>query len=471
MILLGSGSIVQLMAFFAVVYLARILGPADFGKINFAGAFMVYVSLATSFGLPIIGTRLVAGDIERTGEYLGHILTLRMVLALLGLMCLLTITYLLNLSTEIKYLIVLYALGLLPGALYPDWAFQGMERMGSIGWGNILKAGIYLVLILLFVDSSRHLLVIPCFNVLGSLIATIVLLYLFTTRFEKPVFRFDPAAWKGIMRQGLSMGFALMVTQVFFNIDIVMLGFLSGEQDVGYYSAAYKIILFVSMIRNTYAQAMYPAATRYYKTSMESWRHLLELSTKLMATIIIPVAIGGTILAGPIMGWIYGPLYDSGIIAFQILIWNAALIGINISYVRGLLSCGQEDRYARVVTVAALFNIAANSILIPQFGLKGAAVATLITQAMVFIGVYRAFNRIAQIAFGRFLVKPLIASIIMAVLLTGGIRYAHMNLLPLIAGGVITYFAAFLLLKGTTIAEIAWMTKSALKDSPGEVRI
>ena len=191
MILFGSGAIVQLIALAGVIYLARVLEPADFGKISFVGALMVYGSLITSFGLPLVGTRRIAGNTERAGEQLGHILTLRSGLTFLALVPLLVTVHLMDLSPEFRHLTTLYALGLLPSALYPDWAFQGVERMGFIGLGNVLKSGIYLALVVAFVDGPHHLLRVPCFNVLGSIVATGLLLYIFWTRVDSPILKTD----------------------------------------------------------------------------------------------------------------------------------------------------------------------------------------------------------------------------------------------------------------------------------------
>ncbi len=462
--LLFSASITQLFGFIAVVYLARVLGPKDFGKINFASAFIVYFSIITSFGLPILGTRLIASNIQKTSDYVGNILILRICLTIFGLIFLLAVTCLLNQPLEMKYLIILYGLGLIPQALFLDWAFQGVERMEFIGLGNILKSGLYLLFIYLFVKSSQQLLSIPFFNVMGSIVATVLLFYIFMKEFCKPNFKYDMTQWKRLMRQAFSMGFALIVTQIFFNIDIVMLGFLKSDKDVGYYTAAYKIILFLTMMRTAYAQAIYPAASRYYKTSLNLWRNLLELSTKLMATLTIPIAIGGTILAKPIMRLLYGIAYDNGIFAFQILIWNAALICMNVSYVRGLLSCEREDKYAYVVTVAAIINIITNFILIPLWGLVGAAVATVVTQTIIFIGVYKELGKIIKIRFAKYLYQPVIASAIMSFYLIWGVLKMDLSLFSLIFGGAIIYITSFLLLGGATSDEISSIRRLLLED-------
>lgn len=453
--LLASNMIAQFLGFLVTIYLARLLGPSDFGKVNFAIAFVVYFSLLSTLGLPILGIRMIANDMSGVNKYSGDILSLRICLSIFSVFLIILITYFLKEPYDTKYLIVLFGIGLIPQALFLDWSFQGAESMGFAGLSTIVKSAIYLLLVFLFVKSTAQIILVPISLLIGSFIASIFLILIFIYKFGKIPLTYDFHLWSNLARQSLSIGFALMITQVFFNIDILMLAFFKNERAVGYYTSAYKIVLFLSMIRTAYAQAIFPAASRYYQSSLYLWKTLLQLSSKLMITLTLPMAVGGTILAARIISFIYGTAYDQGVIAFQILIWNVALISVNIGYVRGLLSCGKENRYAYVVTIASISNLIVNLILIPYFGLVGAAVSTVITQLVVFVGVYREFGKIIKIQFAQYLYKPLCATIVMSIFLIWGMIKVNLGLFILIFGGSIIYCFALLVFKGITSAELA----------------
>ena len=465
--LLVSNIIAQILGFLATIYLARLLGPSDFGKLNFAIAFVLYFSLISTLGLPILGIRMIANDISGINKYSGDILSLRVCLSILSVLLIILISHFLKVSWDAKYLIVLFGIGLIPQALSLDWSFQGAESMGFAGLSNILKSTIYLLLVFFFVKSAAHLLLIPLFLLIGGIIASIFLISVFIYKFGSIRWSYDINLWLKLAKESLTIGFALMVTQIFFNIDILMLAFFKSESAVGFYTSAYKIVLFLSMIRTAYAQAIFPAASRYYKSSLYLWKTLLQLSSKLMITLTFPVAIGGTILANRIMTSVYGTAYDQGVTAFQILIWNVALISVNIGYVRGLLSCGKENRYAYVVTIASVFNLISNIILIPCFGLVGAAVSTVITQLVVFIGVYREFGKIIKIEFAQYLYKPLCASIVMSSFLLWGTIKIDLDPFLLIFGGSIIYFFALLIFKGVTSTELVLIRDLFRVDAKG----
>jgi len=442
-----SGVFTRLLNSIIVVYLARVMGPGDFGKINFAVAIVAYFTMFANLGMPLLGAREIARDRENINYYLSNILTLRLCISILSFALLLLITFLLNKPFEIKYLIILYGLGLIPSALLLDWAFQGVEKMEYVGGGNILTAIIYVVLVLLFVKSPEELLLIPCFQVTGYIIAAGLIFSIFLRGFGRPQFKFDFISWRNILRQALPIGISIIMIQIIYNIDTVMLGFMRSNEEIGYYNAAYKIILLIILVGSTYFDAIYPVISNYYKTSLDSLKRLQDYTAKLMVTMAFPFALGGTILAKPIMNLLYGPKYNEGIIAFQILIWAAALIYVNMIYARGMWACNKQNEYVKIVITQAIVNIGLNFFLIPPLGTEGAAISTVCAEFLGFFFYYREFNKVVSIPIHNYIIRPLLASIVMALFLKLGV---NMNIFLLIFGGMFIYTISLYLMKGIT---------------------
>jgi O-antigen/teichoic acid export membrane protein len=452
--LLFSGIVTQLLGFFVMVYLARILGPGNFGKINFAIAIISYFALISNLGLPLLGTREIARNREKTNDFLNGILTLRLYLVALSFGLLFLITILLDKPLEIKYLIILYGLGLVPSALLLDWAFQGVEKMEYIGLGAIFSSGINLGLVLYFIKSPEQLLLIPCFQIAGGLFAAGFLFFIFVKSFGKPRLKFDWISWKDLLRQALPLGICIVMIQIIYNIDTVMLGFMRSNAEIGYYNAAYKIILSLIMVGAVYFDAIFPITSNYYKTSLDLLKKLQSYTAKLMVTIAFPMAVGGTILAKPIMNLLYGSKYNNGIIAFQFLIWVAALIYINMIYARGMWACNKQNEYLKIVISQAMANIGLNLVLIPSFGIVGAAVATLAAEGIGLVLYSREFNRIIHVPFHIHLIRPALASLPMLLFFLWMLKRANLNLILLIMSGTFIYFLFLYLMKGITKEEI-----------------
>jgi len=451
--LLFSGIISQAIGFVVIVYLARILNPDNFGKISFALAIITYFSLITNLGLPLLGTREIARDKKKIDEYLGNILTMRLCLAFLSFGLLLLITYFLNKPLEIKYLIILYGLGLIPSALLLDWVFQGLEKMEYIGLGRILSRLIYAVLVLFFIKGQKQLLLIPCIAVTSNLLVAGFLFFIFIKKFGKLKLKFNIIFWKNLVNQALPLGISIIMIQIIYNIDMVMLGFMRTDIEVGYYSAAYKIILVLISIGAFYFDAIFPVISNYYKTSLSSLKKLQSYTAKLIVSIALPLGVGGTILAKPLMNLLYGPKYNKGIAALQILIWVVVLIYINMIYARGMWACNKQNEYLKIVSFQGLSNIGLNLILIPSFGIAGAAIATVSAEILGFFFYYREFNKVVAVPIHNYIFKPLLATLIMALCLKCELNILNLNIFLLIFTGVVIYFAFLFLIKGITREE------------------
>jgi len=447
------------ITFLVIVYLARILAPANFGKIGFAQAVVAYFLLPVNLGLTVLGVREVARDRDSIDNYASNIVSLRLILALFSFCSLLAFVTFIHRSDEVKYLIVVYGLTLFSSALLIEWLFQGIEKMQFIGMARVLDKLLYGALIFLWVRSSKELLLIPYLWLAGSLVGAGFLIFVFVRRLGKLRLRFNFSFWKNLMRRALPMGAAAIMIQIYYNFDVVMLGFIKGDKVVGWYSAAYKLILLIWGFIPIFVNAVFPLMSRYYTESQEKLRTLISSTTRLLSTVALPLGIGGTILARPIMGFLYGEKFNQGIIGFQILIWSVVIICIRCIYEHSFLACNLEKRFMWGVALGALTNIGLNIILIPYYSLKGAAVATVISEFVFSAYLLSYFRVMSRIQILKYPLKPLVAASFMGLV----VYYArNLNLGLSISLGILTYSVLIILLKGVTLGEIARLKEQIL---------
>jgi O-antigen/teichoic acid export membrane protein len=459
--------VAQLLGFLAIVYLARVLGPGDFGKLNFAIAIITYFILFANLGLPLLGTRQIARDRENIDNNLANILTMRLFLAALSFGLLFLMVFFLNKPLEIKYLIILYGLGIIPSALLLDWAFQGIEKMEYIGIGRILGSVIYVGLALMFVKGQQQLLLVPCFQVSANLLVAVLLIFIFVNHFGKPRFRIKISTLKEFIKSALPIGFSILMIQIVHYIDTLMLGFMKSTEQVGHYSAAYKIIMILLTAVWCYQDAVFPVISNYYKTSLDSLKKIQSYSTKVMLTLTLPLSIGGTILAKPIMHLIYGGKYAPGVVALQILIWTVVVGSLHGVYVRGLIACDRQNKRLIIAIVHAFIVIALNFVFIPLFGLIGAAIVTVSAEFLVIFLSYREFSKIVRVPFHSYIFKPLFASSIMVLFLYWGLKWLNFNLFLSIFGGGMIYFISLYLMRGITSEDIRIIQYAIITNKEG----
>jgi O-antigen/teichoic acid export membrane protein/lipopolysaccharide/colanic/teichoic acid biosynthesis glycosyltransferase len=429
----------RFLTFFSLVYVARYVGVQSFGQVNFAYAIFMYSTLLTHLGLMTFGTREVARQPGQIQHQATRILSLRMALTLASFLLLVLFTYLVNLEPQLKILIVLFGLSLFPTAALLDWAFKGVERMNVVGVIEILRAVPYLALVLFWVKQPSHVLRIPIFFLLSTVLAALLGLLLFWRDYGSLWPRVELTFWKRAMRESLPLGLAFMLLQIYYLTDTVALGFLRGDLFVGWYSAAYKSVAFILVLGGLFFETTFPVISRCYKHASEKLPGLLSSSLRVTALFAIPMAVGGTVLAEPFLVSLYGPEYRAATIAFQFLIWGVAieLIGMNWGY--ALMACDRAKEYMKGMGLGAVISVGLNLALIPKLGLMGAGLARLATSAIISLYFWLQFRRVIRTNWSGHLFKPALASALMvAVMLSvGHFWILRMALGMLVYGGTI----------------------------------
>jgi len=463
--LLCSGVISQLFGFVAVIYLARVLGPDSFGKINFAMAFLAFVSLLANLGMPLWGAKEIAADQSKMSSITADIVSLRLVLSAVGFIVLIGISLVLNKSSDINALLLLYGLGLFPMALYLDWVFQGIEKMEIIGVGRIVTALANIGLILLLVRGPQQLLWIPVINALAGLLGAILLLIVFKRLRGRFELRIDLQPCRTIIKQSLPLGISMVLIQIIYYLDTILLGFMRSNAEVGMYNAAYKIVLFVIMAGAFYFDAIFPVIAQYYKTSHSAIHKLLSYSARLVAVLAVPMGIGCTLLARPILHLFYGERYEHNAIALQILIWVAVLIYFNMIYARAMWACNQQKAYVKIVAGQALLNVVMNVICIPLLGITGAALSKVAAEMAGLFFYYREFSKIIRVPFMPYIGRPLLACLPMTLFLLAGQYFVTLNIFVLVAGGMIIYCASLYICRGVTRQDALFLRDTFFKNA------
>ena len=429
-----------------VAYLARILGPGDFGKINFALAVVGYFAILSHFGLNTIGTREIARAKEKINDYVSNILILKLCLGTIAFVLLCIFVLLINKPLEMKYLIILYGFTIFTAnVLLFDWVFQGIEKMEYQGIALILQGICYLALILLIIKSSEQLLLIPPILVFAQMLSVIFLIAVFIKKFRIPKFGFNLTLWKILIKNAIPVGLIGIMSIIIFNTPIVLLGFFRPQQEVGYFAAAHKIVWMLIGLSTAFGAAIFPVLSYYHKTSFESFQKLCNHALKLMIILGIPTAVGITILAAHIINLVYGIKYATSVIILQILIWNVLLVYISVTFIFILLAAGRERKVLRISIFYAGSIVIFNLILILKFGVIGAAITSVTAGLITLILYFHETKGIVDVAIRQYTFSSMIASFVMGLLLYYCLDY---NLFVLIFTGGIVYLLCLYLFRG-----------------------
>jgi O-antigen/teichoic acid export membrane protein len=374
---------------------------------------------------------------------------------------LLVFTYLVHLELQLKILIVLFGLSLFPTAALMDWAFKGVERMNVVGIIEIVRAVPYLVLVLFLVKQPSHVVRVPIFFLFSSMLAAVLGLFLFWRDYGSLRPQMEVAFWKRAIQESLPLGLGFLLLQIYYLTDTVVLGFLRGDVFVGWYSAAYRVAAFVLVLGGLFFETTFPVISRYYKNAREKLPSLVSSSLRVTSLLAIPMAVGGTFLAGPFLVSLYGPEYRAATMAFQLLMWAVAieLIGMNWGY--ALMACDHAKEYMRAVGLGAVLSVALNLALISKLGLMGAGLARLTCSATISFYFWFQFRRVSRAEWFLYLFTPALASALMAAAM---VLVGHSWILRMVAG-MLVYIAAVLVIGPSERAHVVRIARAVLDPS------
>lgn len=374
----------SLLGFLVSVYLARVLGPEKFGQVGFALAVLAYFVLFTDGGLQALGTREVAAGRDAIDRLAGRVLVLRGALTAISLLVIVFGAGLFTPSADTARLLVIFGFALVPMAANLAWVFRGTERMRMVGFSELLQVASYLALLLLLVRGPDRFYLVPAAFIAGHALSALLLWAGQLRNWGPPRFSAPSAAGHlSMLGAALPLVLTLFLHQIYFNFDTLMLGFLRSEQEVGFYNATYRIIFAVIALNTVLMEAIFPTFSRLFHQGTEALRGLLRKSVTISLALALPLGVGATVLARPLILAIFGPEYEASAPALQLLVWSAVLAFAGANYGYGLVACGRQKILAWSAAVGASINVLLNFWLIPRYGIPGACAATVASQALM----------------------------------------------------------------------------------------
>ena len=453
LLFLSSGEIIsKILQFILMVYAARILDQASFGKFSFAISLSFIAIITADWGINQYIIREIARDKNTANKYVVDAFVIKVVFTIIT--CVLIIIFLnaLNYPKDTRYIVYLiWAFTII--STFTDLfysIFRAFERMFYDSLIKTLRMIILTPLGLYVLFNGYGVMVFSAvFIVVEALMVSVAFIIVqkkfIKIKFDSSLqFIKDVKFMKEIVKTAFPLGIAFFFSSIYFYIDSVMLSKMRGDIEVAIYSVAYNLALAILFIPAVYTNAIYPVMSRYYKTSKENLIYLYKKSFKYLYIIGLPISAGLYILASRIIVFLYGKEYLSSVIAFQIISWFLFIKFLNYLMAYALSSVDQQNSRMIGQGLTAVFNVVLNLILIPKMGYVGAAVSTFFTEIFLFILYYWYVSKsLHRFNFILILIKPLIATAVMVTFIV----YVNLRLFLVIPSAGLVYFVVILLLR------------------------
>ena len=447
-----------------LIYLARYLGSAEFGRYSFVIAFIFLFGIIADLGVNTIVVREISRDRSIAEKMLGNALVIKIFLSVVAIFLSISTINLLNYPESTKILVYIASLSLFISSLTGIYGsiFRVLLEMKYAVIAGIIGQIFLVALIFIIIALKGTLYHIIAAAVISNAII-LLFTFLFSRRFAIPKLEFDFPFIKNILKPAIVLGLSGVFIIIYYRIDVIMLSLMQNDTAVGYYSAAYRLTEPFTLIPMAFMASLFPLMSQYFKgSSPAKLVATYTLCLKYMILIASPIAIGVTLLSENIILIVFGTVFFPAGAALSILIWSTVFMFANAVFSTVLISINKEKTITFITAIMMALNIIANYILIPQFSYVGASIATVFTEAFGSVVCFFYFKTIFadfdMKSFSKILLKIILASLVLYLFL---IEFGFMPFYILIPVSVAVYIPLLLVSRCISREEIA-MIKSAI---------
>ena len=355
------------------------------GRAQFVLTYAQYFILIAALGIPIYGVVEVAkaaGNRERLSKLFSELVALNLLATLIVL-----VFYLLTVSVfahfQQDYTLFLIGAGLVFISFTSiEWLYVGLEQFRFLAVRTLVIRSVYMVALVLLVRDKEDLL-LYLFIYSLSIFATNIW-YLFNLPGKVKIWYRNLDLKKHI--PALLLLFSTTLTVSFYTIvDVLLVGFLAGDKEVGFYTAATKLNKIVIPVIGSLATVLIPGISRSIANrDSDALHQLIDRSFAFICLLGIPVSAGLLIFAPELILVFAGPEYAEAIPAMQITASLAFFVGLGSLFgLQLLIPGGFRQQYLIATLVGVFISLTLNFLLIGPYGHSGAAVAMMVTEIAV----------------------------------------------------------------------------------------
>jgi len=371
----------MLSAIFVGIYIARYLGPEQFGILSYVLSIVAVFFAFSKLGMDSLLVSLIARDKSMAYVYAGTVLRMILVASFLCFTLILILLYFLDESLEIKLYILFISIGLLfQSTNVIDFIFQGEVRAkySSIAKSIALALGSIFKLYLVYRGANLEAFVFA-YALDFVFIAVSLLITHIIYKKHSIVFSCDYALIKPLLKRAWPLVLASVASVLYMRSDQIMISILLGPSQLGLYAAAMKFYEGIIIIPYVLTISLIPAITKLKETSLQLYSKNLTRLYYLFFWSSIVFAIIVSFLSESLLSLTFGPEYIPASDVLVILVWGIAFSSLGSINSRYLLVEKMENKIASRLIVSLLLNIALNMYLIPLYGINGAAISSIIS--------------------------------------------------------------------------------------------
>jgi len=368
------------IGFLVTVWMARYLGPGQYGLLSFALAFVALFSSMSTLGLDTLIVRNIVQTPSAKDEMLGTAFVLKLAGGLVtSALAIGTIYYLAPSDSLKRWLVAITAAGVVFQAVDTiDYWFQSQIQSKYTVYAKnsafLMVAAVKLALILL----RAPLIAFAWAGLAEIVLASAGLVIAYTVTGSKlTAWNATITTSRKLLRDSWPLILSGIVGMIYLRIDQVMLGEMVNSEEVGIYSVAVRIAEASYFIPMAVASSVFPAVVEAKKISEALFYERLQKLYNFMAFIGYAIAVPVSLFSSRLITIIFGGDYARSAPMLVVLIWAGLFVNLGVARSSFLIPMNWTKVHFMTVLLGSLINVVLNVMLIPLYGGMGAAIASI----------------------------------------------------------------------------------------------
>ena len=392
------------MSFITFPYVSRVLGVERLGLVNFVDNTVNYFLLFATLGVGLLGVREIAGaknDVERQSKIFSNILGMNLLFTIFTLAEYVAAIFLVPRFHQSSELFFIGTAKILFTAFLVEWFFTGIENFKYITIRSLLVKLLYVLAVFLFVKTSDDYKLYFILTV-GVVVVNATINMVYVRKFVSISFA-DLFMGKYI-KQNMVLGIYTIMTSMYITFNVMFLGLVSNDTEVGYYTTAFKLYSVILGFFTAFTNVMLPRMSFLLANGeKERFNEMIAKSFSAMSIFIIPLVLCSIIMAPQIIYVLSGPGYEGAILPMRIIMPAAIFVGIAQVLAVQVIMPMKHDKVLLVASaIGAATSLAINFSLVGELQSIGTAIVLICSEMFVTV-IYVIFikrNKIGKIPFG-----------------------------------------------------------------------
>lgn len=368
--------------------IARFYGKEIFGQFTLAQTFASIFIVFADFGFDMLLATEVPKNKNNSAAIFNSFFPLKLFFTTLAFCGMIIIISFNNYSSDVKILIFIFTFyAIFTTIMNFFFGFlKGHEKLQYEAKVSFIINFGTLAILLFFVINKTNIVIISIIfastRFLGLLLSTYYALKV------QPFIRFklNFSNYSKVLNQVLIFGSFLIFGNLYFQIDTILISYFKGEGAVGIYQAVFRIILLPLILPEVMINSILPVLSRNYISNNKEWSTLGQTLNKFLIVFGIPIFLATYFFAEEIIHLIYsGKDFAMSIPILRIFSFIILIRFYSETFGLMLTTSGKQKNRMHIVLVATIINAILNIVLIPEFGVIGAAYISLFTNIFVMV--------------------------------------------------------------------------------------